>query len=53
MQSGSICYIAAMWARGLAPCGPEALKEGIKKFMAPKLVDMNMKAVDLGVEAVK
>ena len=53
IQSGNICLIAAMCATGLAPFGPDALKDGIRKFMPPKLVDMNLKAVDLGVEAVK
>ena len=53
IQSGNVCLLAAMCATGLAPFGPDALKNGIRKFMAPKLVDMNLKAVDLGVEAVK
>lgn len=52
-QAGNVALMAAMCATGLAPFGPDALKEGIRKFMAPKLVDMNLKAVDLGVEAVK
>lgn len=52
IQSGNVCLMAAMCATGLAPFGPEALKDGIRKFMAPKLVDMNLKAVDLGVAAV-
>lgn len=53
VQAGNVSLMAAMCATGLAPFGPDALKEGIRKFMAPKLVDMNLKAVDLGVEAVK
>lgn len=53
IQSGNICLIAAMCATGVVPFGPEALKAGIKKFMSPKLVDMNLKAVELGVEALK
>lgn len=53
IQSGNLCLLAAMCATGLAPFGPDALKDGVRKFMAPKLVDMNLKAIDLGVAAVQ
>ncbi len=53
LQSGNSALLGALCATVLMPFGPEALKAGIRKFLAPKLVDANLAAVDLGVAAVK
>ncbi|MDL2307820.1 indolepyruvate oxidoreductase subunit beta [Desulfovibrio sp. OttesenSCG-928-C06] len=52
LQSGNISLLAAMCASGVTPFTADALRDGIRKFMAPKLVDSNLKAVDLGIAAI-
>lgn len=39
-----------MCAAGLLPFGVEALRGGIEKFMPPKLIDVNLRALELGAE---
>ena len=52
VQSGNLVLFGALCATGDLPFGVEALKEAIKTFMRPALAEINLKAVDLGVEAV-
>ncbi len=52
-QSGNTALLGAACAVGVLPFGPDALEAAINKFMAPKLVEVNLKALRLGVEAVK
>ncbi len=52
VQSGNTALLAAATATGLLPFGPEVLKQVIEKYMPPKIVEKNLKAVDLGVAAI-
>lgn len=52
VQAGNIVLLGALCASGLLPFGPQALENAITKYLKPKLVDMNLAAVTLGVEAV-
>ncbi len=52
VMSGNLALLGAVCAARVAPFGPEALKETVRRRMKPKLIDCNCKAVDLGVAAV-
>ena len=52
VQSGNTALLGALCATGLLPFGPDALKAGIKKYLSPKVTDVNLRAVDLGVAAM-
>lgn len=52
VQCGNSVLLGALCASGLVPFGVEALKEGIRKHLSAKLVASNLKAVQLGVDAV-
>lgn len=49
VQAGNIVLLGALCASGLVPFGPEALEAAIRKYLKPSLVEMNLKAVALGV----
>ncbi len=49
VQAGNIVLLGALCASGLVPFGPDALEAAIRKYLKPSLVDMNLKAVALGV----
>lgn len=51
-QCGNIAMLAAFCATGILPFGTEALRFAIRKYLKPKIVDMNLKAVDLAEEAL-
>ncbi len=51
-QAGNLAIFGAMCAVGVVPLTVDGLKEGVRSFLPPKLVDVNLKAVDLGVAAV-
>ncbi len=51
-QSANTALMGAACALGLLPFGPEALERSIKKYLKPKIVDCNLKALALGAEAV-
>ena len=53
VQAGNIALLGAVLAAGVLPFGPEALMDTIRKTMRPKLVDLNLKAVELGVQAIQ
>lgn len=52
VQSGNIALLGALCATGEIPLTPEQLAETIRKAMKPKIADINLKALELGVEAV-
>lgn len=47
VQCGNTILLAALCATDLLPFGLEALEDGIKKFMSPKLVETNLKALEI------
>ena len=51
-QCANTVLLGALCATGLIPLGPDDLKKAISRYLPPRLVDMNMKAADLGAEAV-
>lgn len=50
-QSGNSVLLGALCATGLLPFGVDALNAAIRRYLAPKLVDMNLRAVELGIQA--
>lgn len=50
VQSGNTALLGALCATGLLPFGPDALRKAIKKHLPPKVVEANLRALDLGVE---
>jgi indolepyruvate ferredoxin oxidoreductase, subunit iorB (EC 1.2.7.8) len=48
VQSGNTALLAALCASGLLPFGVDALRQGISKFLPPKLVDVNLAALEQG-----
>lgn len=51
VQCGNTVLLGAVCASGLLPFGVTALEAGIKKHLPAKLVEGNVKALHLGVEA--
>ncbi len=49
-QTANTILLAAFLALGCLEIGIEDLIEGIKKYLKPKIVDVNLKAVQIGVE---
>jgi indolepyruvate ferredoxin oxidoreductase beta subunit len=52
LQAGNMALIGAACALGVVPVTPDELKETITSRLKAKIVDMNIKAVDLGVAGV-
>lgn len=52
LQCGNIALLGAACATGALPLTPEDLANAVKSRLKPKLVDMNLKAIELGVAAV-
>ena len=52
VQSGNTALLGAVCASGLLPFGLDALREGIQKFLPPKLVDVNLAALENGSQMV-
>ena len=50
VQSGNTAMLGALCATGLMPFGPDALAEAVRKYLPPKVVDVNLRALELGVE---
>ena len=50
---GNTALLGALCATGALPFGVEALKGGIRKYLPSKLVETNLRAVDLGAAAVQ
>lgn len=53
VQSGNTALLGAVCASGLLPFGVEALRLGIKKFLPPKLVEVNLAALENGMEFIQ
>ena len=53
VQAGNIALLGALAATDALPFGPDVLAETIKANMKPKIAEVNLKALELGVEAVK
>lgn len=52
VQSGNIALLGALCATGCVPLKPEELAATIKTAMKPKIAEINLKALELGVKAV-
>lgn len=53
VQCGNLSLLGALCAQDAMPLTPDDLAEAVKAKLKPKLVDMNLKAIEYGVEAVK
>ncbi len=51
-QAGNLALLGALQALGKLPFGLERLEKTVVKLFPPKLVDVNLKALSLGAEAV-
>ncbi|MFK4764420.1 indolepyruvate oxidoreductase subunit beta [Desulfobaculum sp. SPO524] len=52
LQCGNLALLGAACASGALPLTPEDLANAVKARLKAKIVDMNLKAIDLGVQAV-
>ncbi len=52
VQSGNIALLAALLQSGALPFGVQALEETMRRSMKPAILDVNLKALQLGAEAV-
>ena len=53
VQSANSALLAALFSSDFLPLGVDALERGIQKYLPPKVVDVNLKAVARAVEVVK
>lgn len=53
VQSGNIALLGALTATGAIPVSTQILVETIKNNLPAKIVDINLKALELGVTALK
>ena len=51
-QCANTVLLGALAATGLIPFGVESLQEAVRRHLPPKIVDMNVVAVELGAAAV-
>ncbi len=51
IQAGNTVLLGALCAANMLPFGADAIEAGIRKYLAPKIVDANIKALQLGVKA--
>lgn len=52
VQSGNIALMGALCSMGVLPFGVDALESTLRANMKPALIDVNLKALELGVAAV-
>ena len=52
MQSGNLALLGAVCATGALPISVDDLKATARERLSPKLLDMNLAAIDLGVAAL-
>lgn len=52
LQSANTVLLGAACALGVLPFGMDALERAIKKYLKPKIVDCNLKALALGAQSV-
>jgi indolepyruvate ferredoxin oxidoreductase beta subunit len=53
VQSGTMVLLGSLCAANRLPFGPDQLKKTIQANLPPKLVDINLRAVDLGAGALE
>lgn len=53
IQAGNAALLGALCASGLLPFNEKTLEAGIYKFLPAKIVESNIKAMNLGVDAVR
>ncbi len=53
VQSGNTAMLGALAATGALPFGSEAIAETIKAHMKPRIAEINLKALELGVAAIR
>ncbi|MDR0339265.1 MAG: indolepyruvate oxidoreductase subunit beta [Desulfovibrio sp.] len=53
VQSGNTALLGALCASGLLPFGPQALREGVRRFLPSKVLEVNLRALELGVGAIR
>lgn len=53
VQSGNTALLGALAATGALPFDSEAIAETIKAYMKPRIAEINLKALELGVAAIK
>ena len=51
-QSGNMALLGALCASGMIPASVDDLNAALKSYLKPSIVDVNLKAVSLGVEAL-
>lgn len=51
VQSGNTAMLGALAASGLIPLSPEGLRQAVRKYLPPKVVDVNLRALDLGIKS--
>jgi indolepyruvate ferredoxin oxidoreductase beta subunit len=51
-QTANMVLLGALFASGLLPFDLDALAKGIKKHLKPKIVDVNLKAIELGADFI-
>jgi indolepyruvate ferredoxin oxidoreductase beta subunit len=52
VQSGNMALLGAACASGAVPITPDDLKDTVRSRLKAKIVEMNLKAIDLGVESL-
>ncbi len=52
VQCGNLALLGALCASGAVPMTPEDLAETVRATLKPKLVDMNLRAIEYGVATV-
>jgi indolepyruvate ferredoxin oxidoreductase beta subunit len=52
VQAGNMALLGAACAMGVVPVTPDDLKDTVRNRLKAKLVDMNLKAVELGIESI-
>ncbi len=53
IQAGNTVLLGALCAAKMLPFGVDAIEAGIRKYLAPKIVDSNIKALELGLKYLK
>ncbi|MFO7817257.1 MAG: indolepyruvate oxidoreductase subunit beta [Thermodesulfobacteriota bacterium] len=53
LQTANMVLMSALFASGVLPLDTQDLCEGIKKHLKPKIVDVNLQAVELGAQGIQ
>jgi len=53
LQSANTALLGAAAALGVFPFGVDALERSIRKYLKPKIVDCNLKALELGAQSAR